>query len=83
MKNRLLARTALALLAGVALALISVGSQAFAGPKPTAKATTAGSLGFAPPVYVSQVLGGGEPFVLQSTKFGSLVFSAHEGTTLL
>jgi hypothetical protein len=76
MKNRLLTRTALVLLAAAALVLIPLGAHAVAGPKPT-------TLGFAAPVYVSQVLGGGEPFVLQSTKFGSLVFSAHEGTTLL
>src|SRR5207237_542449 len=30
-----------------------------------------------------QVLSGGEPFVLQSTKAGTYVFTAHEGTTLL
>src|SRR5262249_50440796 len=60
---------------GAGLAFAFGGAQAVAGP--------AAPLGFGTPVYVSQVLGGGEPFVLQSTKFGTYVFSAHEGTTLL
>ncbi len=62
------------LAAGIAFAL-GGGQTVAAGPSST--------LGFGSPVYVSQVLSGGEPFVLQSTKVGTYVFSAHEGTTLL
>jgi hypothetical protein len=65
---------AAALAAGFAFAL--AGGQAIA-------AGSTGTLGFGAPVYVSQTLSGGEPFVLQSTKAGTYVFSAHEGTTLL
>jgi hypothetical protein len=71
MRRRLLVAAAL----GAGLAFAVGGAQALAAP--------VAPLGFGTPVYVSQVLGGGEPFVLQSTKFGTYVFSAHEGTTLL
>ena len=71
MRKRLL----LTLAFGACLALPLGGAQALAGaPVP---------VGFGTPTYVSQVLSGGEPFVLQSTKAGTYVFTAHEGTTLL
>src|SRR6266536_2155064 len=38
---------------------------------------------FAPPVYVDQELAGGEPEVFADTLHGTLVYSAHEGTTHL
>lgn len=40
-------------------------------------------VGFAPPVFVDQARAGGEPSVLHSSRFGDLVYSAHEGTTHL
>lgn len=51
-------------------------------------AATASAQAASPPVafqstYVDKSLGGGEPFVIQSSKFGTLVYSAHEGTTHL
>jgi hypothetical protein len=38
---------------------------------------------FAPPVYVDQQLAGGEPEVFADTLHGTLIYSAHEGTTHL
>ena len=38
-------------------------------------------LKFSPIVYVDKSLAGGEPFVIQSTKYGTLLYSSHEGTT--
>ena len=38
---------------------------------------------FAPPVYVDQALAGGEPEVFADTLHGTLIYTAHEGTTHL
>src|SRR5437667_11482251 len=38
---------------------------------------------FGPPIYVDQQLAGGEPEVFADTLHGTLVYSAHEGTTHL
>src|SRR5213079_3445626 len=38
---------------------------------------------FAPPVYVDQQLAGGEPEVFTDAKHGTLIYTAHEGTTHL
>src|SRR5207245_3524269 len=38
---------------------------------------------FAPPVYVDQQLAGGEPEVFADSKHGTLIYTAHEGTTHL
>jgi hypothetical protein len=40
-------------------------------------------LTFGAPVWVDKTLAGGEPFVIQSTKYGTLLYSSHEGTTHL
>src|SRR6266568_626354 len=40
-------------------------------------------LGFAPAVYVDQQLAGGEPEVIADALHGTLIYSAHEGTTHL
>jgi hypothetical protein len=40
-------------------------------------------LGFAKPVYVDTSISGGEPFVIYSKDGHDLIYSAHEGTTLL
>jgi hypothetical protein len=41
------------------------------------------TVGFAPPVFVSRELGGGEPIVLADHVHHTLIYSSHEGTTLL
>src|SRR5207244_9259320 len=41
------------------------------------------TVGFAPPQYVDQQLAGGEPEVFADTLHGTLVYTAHEGTTHL
>jgi len=41
------------------------------------------SVGFAAPQYVDQQLAGGEPEILADTLHGTLVYTAHEGTTHL
>ena len=38
---------------------------------------------FAPPAYVDQQLAGGEPEVFADTVHGTLIYTAHEGTTHL
>jgi LPXTG-motif cell wall-anchored protein len=43
----------------------------------------AGGVGFAPPTFVDMVKAGGEPLIIHSSKFGTLVYSSHEGTTHL
>jgi hypothetical protein len=47
--------------------------------------TAAGPSGpaFAPPLYVDQQLAGGEPEVIADPQHGTLIYSAHEGTTHL
>jgi hypothetical protein len=64
-----------AVLAGTALLCAELASpSAAAGPSgPT----------FAPPVYVDQQLAGGEPEVIADAQHGTLIYSAHEGTTHL
>ena len=68
------ARWVAAGLAGVA-ALATLGQVGSAG--------AAGQVGFAAPTYVDKVRAGGEPGIIHSTKFGDLVYTAHEGTTHL
>src|SRR5207248_4127992 len=48
-------------------------------------ASSAGNSGptFAAPVYVDQALAGGEPEVFADTLHGTLIYTAHEGTTHL
>lgn len=66
-----------AVAAVVALAaLVAAGQSAGATPR-------AGAFGFGHPVYVDRQLAGGEPLVLQSSKTGRLIYTAHEGTTHL
>src|SRR5213596_108787 len=48
-----------------------------------ATAATPSGPTFAPPVYVDQELAGGEPEVFADTLHGTLVYTAHEGTTHL
>jgi LPXTG-motif cell wall-anchored protein len=43
----------------------------------------AGGVGFTQPMFLDSVRAGGEPVILSSTKFGTLVYSSHEGTTHL
>src|SRR2546423_1283647 len=50
-----------------------------AGPSPAASSGPS----FAPPVYVDQQLAGGEPEVIADAQHGTLIYSAHEGTTHL
>jgi hypothetical protein len=49
------------------------------GTAPAGHATSA--VGFAQPVFVDMARAGGEPGIIHSSKFGDLVYSAHEGTT--
>jgi hypothetical protein len=46
-------------------------------------ARAAGQVAFAAPIFVDKVRAGGEPGIIHSTKFGNLVYTAHEGTTHL
>jgi hypothetical protein len=57
----------------VALALSFAPEAGAAGPAVT----------FAPPVYVSHTLAGGEPLVMSDPRSGTLVYTSHEGTTHL
>src|SRR5581483_2151345 len=41
------------------------------------------ALGFAPAQFVDQQLAGGEPIVFADAAHGTLIYSAHEGTTHL
>src|SRR5437867_3937961 len=49
----------------------------------TPSAAGAAGLGFAKRQYVDRELAGGEPFVLADHRHGTLVYTAHEGTTHL
>jgi hypothetical protein len=49
------------------------------GTAPSTHAT--GAVGFAPPTFVDMVRAGGEPGIIHSSKFGTLIYSSHEGTT--
>jgi hypothetical protein len=64
--------------AAVGAALLALGLSAGAG---TAGKTA--PVGFAAPVYVDQELAGGEPELLADTMHGTLIYTAHEGTTHL
>jgi hypothetical protein len=64
---------AAALLGSAALCCVHAGGAAGAPSAPT----------FAPPVYVDQQLAGGEPEVFADVLHGTLIYSAHEGTTHL
>jgi hypothetical protein len=59
-------------------ALVLMGVTAAAG-----QAGKTPPLGFAPAVYVDQQLAGGEPEVIADPLHGTLIYSAHEGTTHL
>jgi hypothetical protein len=61
--------------AAVLLALSLSASTGHAGKTP--------SVAFGPPQYVDQELAGGEPEVLADTLHGTLIYTAHEGTTHL
>lgn len=43
----------------------------------------AGAVGFTKPSFVDGIRAGGEPLIIHSSKFGTLVYSSHEGTTHL
>jgi len=64
----------LPLLASAGAVSLAVGGGATTG-------SAASPVGFAPAVYVSTSLAGGEPFVIYSHGGKDLVYSSHEGTT--
>src|SRR5690348_15484057 len=66
-------RFSVVLAAMAAAAAACVPAAAAAGPR----------VGFAPPVFVSKTLAGGEPLVLSDPRKGTLVYTSHEGTTHL
>jgi len=53
------------------------------GPATGGGAGKTPGVAFGPPVYVDQELAGGEPLVLADPVHGTLVYTAHEGTTHL
>ena len=61
----------------------SVSIVAGLAPGAPAHAAIGPAVGFSTPVFVDTVRHGGEPVILHSTRFGTLVYSAHEGTTHL
>jgi hypothetical protein len=63
----------------VAPAVAALAAAVSLGTAPAGRA--AGAVGFTQPVYVDQTRAGGEPGVIHSTKFGTLIYSSHEGTT--
>jgi hypothetical protein len=64
--------------AAVAAALVMLSVSAGAG-----QAGKTPALHFGPPVYVDQALAGGEPEVIADPMHGTLIYTAHEGTTHL
>jgi hypothetical protein len=50
---------------------------------PSARAAAGLPIGFAPPVFVDESLAGGEPLVSADPAHGTLIYTAHEGTTHL
>jgi len=67
---------------GIAAAVTTVAAAALSlGTAPAGQAT--GAVGFTAPVFVDQSRAGGEPGIIHSSKFGTLIYSAHEGTTHL
>ena len=67
------------LAAGVVLAAVAT----LAGVLATRGSAVAKGPTFAPPVYVDQDLAGGEPEVFADANHGTLIYTAHEGTTHL
>lgn len=63
----------------VAPAVAALAAAVSLGTAPAGRA--AGAVGFTQPVLVDQTRAGGEPGIIHSTKFGTLVYSSHEGTT--
>ncbi len=59
------------------------GAAALSGGLAPGSAAGTSAPTFAPPVYVDQELAGGEPEVFADTLHGTLIYSAHEGTTHL
>src|ERR1043165_5677130 len=53
------------------------------GLVPSAARAAGPAVTFAPPVYVSHTLAGGEPLVMSDPRSGTLVYTSHEGTTHL
>ena len=71
-------RRRLGIAAAVACAAAAAVSFRTAAP---GHATTA--VGFTAPSFVDMVRAGGEPLIMHSTRFGTLIYSSHEGTTHL
>ena len=67
-------------LVGLGVLLIALGLATVA---PQALAATGPELGFGAPVFVDQNLAGGEPLVAPDPAHGTLIYTAHEGTTHL
>jgi hypothetical protein len=65
---------------GASMALLAAGLAGFLGG--SGNAATQGPT-FGAPIYVDQQLAGGEPEVIADTVHGTLVYTAHEGTTHL
>ncbi|HXA28868.1 MAG TPA: sialidase family protein [Candidatus Angelobacter sp.] len=63
----------------VAAAIAAVAAFSLATVPSTRAATD--PVTFSPPSFVDNVKAGGEPSVIHSSKFGTLVYSSHEGTT--
>src|SRR2546429_4106527 len=62
---------------------VVLGLATLAGVPATRGSAVAKGPTFAPPVYVDQQLAGGEPEVFADAKHGTLIYTAHEGTTHL
>jgi hypothetical protein len=71
------------LLAAVALAAALLGTVTVGGKAGKALSAKTPGVAFGPAVYVDQQLAGGEPEVLADPLHGTLVYTAHEGTTHL
>jgi hypothetical protein len=70
-------------LAAAVAGMVMVAGAASAGAAAQTSVVAPVRPGFGTPVYVDDELSGGEPGVLASTKTGTLVYTAHEGTSLL
>jgi len=65
----------------VAVAAAAVAVAAFSlATVPSTRAAT-DPVAFSAPTYVDMVKAGGEPGIIHSSKFGTLIYSSHEGTT--
>src|SRR5438132_4451486 len=62
---------------------VVLGLAALAGVLATRGSAVPPGPTFAPPVYVDQTLAGGEPEVFADSKHGTIIYTAHEGTTHL